>query len=260
FFGSLVARYITYRRVMREGSAAEKALVEDYWHLCVKTLLWCLLFYVAIPFAIYFLSYLPYYIYEAGQREGYGLGGALETFWRYQEFMYSYHSGLNATHPYQSNWYSWPFTGRPMWYYFSSGEGYVSTMSASGNPAVWWVCTVGALGLLVARICRRVEPDRALWVLLVGVLANYLPWVLVPRCTFIYHFFATVPFLILAAVYLLRCIERAYPVLKPVKWVWLGLAALLFILLYPGLSGYPVSPEWAAILKQLPGGELMYGA
>ncbi len=259
-FGFLIARYMEYRRAMQKGTAREKAAVADFWTKCLSTLLWCLLFFVAIPFLIYFLSYLPYYIYESGQSAGYGLGDMFKTFWRYQDFMYSYHSGLNATHPYQSNWYSWPFTGKPMWYYFSSGDGYISTMSASGNPAVWWLGSLGAIGLLVAALCRRIRPNRGLWVIFVGVLANYLPWVLVPRCTFIYHFFATVPFLILAAVYLLQEMERSWPRLRPVKWVWLALAIALFVLLYPGLSGYPISPEWGALLRKLPGGELMYGA
>ncbi len=32
----------------------------------------------------------------------------------------------------------------------------------------------------------------------VGFLAVYLPWVLVPRCTFVYHYFTAVPFLLIA--------------------------------------------------------------
>lgn len=259
-FGTLIARYLSYRRVMRDGNANEKARVADFWRRCLSTLLWCLLFYVVVPFVIYFLSYLPYYIYEAGQQESYGITGTFRTFFKYQDFMYNYHSGLKATHAYESNWYSWPFTGKPMWYYFGSGEGYISTMTASGNPAVWWVSTIGAIGLLISCLFRQIRVKTALWVLLAGVLANYLPWVLVSRCTFIYHFFATVPFIILAAVYLLQQIELAYPRLAPVKWVWLSAALLLFILLYPGLSAYPISPEWGAFLRKLPGGDLMYGA
>ena len=45
-----------------------------------------------------------------------------------------------------------------------------------------------------------------------------------------------------------------------VGYVLLGVAAALFVLLYPGLSGLPVSAWWAHILKFLPGGGLMYGA
>ena len=259
-FGTLIARYFSYQRVMRDGSDSEKERVKDYWARCAFTLLWSILFYIVVPFFIYFLSYLPYYIYESSQSEGYGLGKAFTTFWKYQQFMFNYHSSLPDPHPYQSNWYSWPFTGKPMWYYFRRGDGTISTMTASGNPAVWWVGTVGSLGLFVSCLCRRIRANTALWVVLAGVLANFLPWALVPRCTFIYHFFATVPFIILAAVYLLQWIEAAYPKAAALKWIWLGLAVLLFAALYPGLSGYPVSREWGAFLRRLPGGDLMYGA
>ncbi len=262
FFGSLVARYYEYLRLKTRGSPAHREQVACYWKNALTTCGMCCVFFIAIPFAIYFLSYMPYYIYEEGQSAGgaYGLVDAGKTWWKYQEFMYSYHSGLDATHPYQSAWYTWPMTIRPMWYYFSSGANYISTLSASGNPAVWWVCSIGTVALLCARITNRIKPDRALQILCVGVLANYLPWVLVSRCTFIYHFFTTVPFIVLTAVYGLQKLEQRYQELKCVKWVWLGLAMVFFILLYPGLSGLPISPEWAAFLHDLPGGKLLYGA
>ena len=55
---------------------------------------------------------------------------------------------------------------------------------------------------------RRPARLLALAVVLVGVAANYLPWTLVPRCTFQYHFFPTVPFIILAAVFLVMRLEE----------------------------------------------------
>ncbi|MEA4938220.1 MAG: glycosyltransferase family 39 protein [Christensenella sp.] len=261
-FGSLLARYLEYSRVYAFGSEAEQERVRPYWSLTIKTLLWCVLFFIVIPFTIYFASYTPYYIYESGKETGYGLGGMFKTFWKYQNFMYNYHAHLNATHPYQSNWYSWPFTVKPMWYYFNSytSQSQISTMSASGNPAVWWVSTIGAFALLGLRLTKKIAPDRALQIFCAGVLANYLPWVLVPRCTFIYHFFATVPFILMATVYALQKLEQRYRDANFLKWVWVGFALLFFILLYPGLSGLPVSPEWASFLANLPGGKLMYGA
>ena len=270
FFTSLATRWQEYRLVMsgkgtqdyRRPSQQERMKVEPFAHNVIMTLLWCCLFFVAIPLAIYMLSYLPYYVYEAGQTESYGLKDALSTWAGYQEFMWSYHSGLNATHPYQSAWYQWPFTVRPMWYY--SGNDYVrdtvSTITASGNPAVWWVSTIGAVALLVLRLSGKVKKDRALQVFFVGVMANYLPWVLVSRCTFIYHFFATVPFILLATVYLEMKGEERYHWLRYVRWGWMAVCLVLFILLYPGLSGLEIPAGWAAFIKNLPGGGLMYGA
>lgn len=261
-FGSLISRYLDYIQVNARDNDADKARVKDFWQLAIKTLLWCVLFFIVIPFAIYFASYTPYYIYESGQSTGYGIGGMFKTFGHYQEFMYSYHSNLNATHPYQSSWYSWPFTVKPMWYYFNSyiTPEQVSTLSASGNPAVWWVSAIGAVALLWARLSKRIAPDKALQIFCVGILANFLPWVLVTRCTFIYHFFATVPFILMATVYALQKLEQRYPEANFIKWFWVGFAVLFFALLYPGISGLAVPAEWASFISKLPGGKLMYGA
>ncbi|MBQ5757029.1 MAG: glycosyltransferase family 39 protein [Clostridia bacterium] len=260
-FYTLFERYRTYRDRMKNGTPSEIAAVSVYWKYTVLTLLWCVLFFVIVPFCIYFASYYPYYRYEAGASSSYGIRDMFRTFWNYQNFMYSYHSGLKATHPYQSSFWQWPFTMKPMWYFYGSQVGNtISTMTASGNPAVWWVSTVGAIALLIGRLTGKIRKDIALQVIFIGVLANYLPWVLVSRCTFIYHFFATVPFILMAAVYLMLRLEDRYPVLNRWKWVWLGLAVLMFVLLYPGISGLRIDAGWAAFLKGIPGGKLMYGA
>lgn len=262
FFGSLIARGVEYKRVQQDGTPKERKRVADYWKFVICTLLWCCLFFLLVPALIYMGSYFPYFIYEASTTEGYGVQDAFSTFVRYQKFMYSYHSGLTATHAYQSAWWQWPLTLRPMWYYSGNdaAAGIVSTLTASGNPAVWWISSFGAVALVVLRVTGRIKKDRAMQIFCVGALANYLPWVLVTRCTFIYHFFTTVPFILMAAVYLLEKGEERYPRLKQLKWIWLGLALLFFILLYPGLSGLPIPAWWAAIIKRIPGGALMYGA
>ena len=260
FFATLISRYQQARKLQTAASQKDRAAGAAFPREAIKTLLFCCVFFILIPLAIYFASYIPYYRYEAGQNPGYGFGDMCRIFWKYQDFMYSYHSGLDATHPYPSTWYEWPFTIRPMWYYFSGRNGQVSTISASGNPAVWWISTLGAIALYLLRGMKLTRPHQGLFLMGIGILANYLPWVLVPRCTFIYHFFGTVPFILLASMYLVQMLEEKYPALRPVKWVWTGLGILFFLLLYPGLSGLPVSPEWGAFLKKLPGGILMYGA
>ena len=259
---SLVSRYLDYAQVNARDNDADKARVRDFWPMTIRTLLWCVLFFIVVPFTIYFASYTPYFIYESGQAASYGIGDMFKTFGHYQQFMYNYHSTLNATHPYQSSWYSWPFTVKPMWYFFNSyiAPEQVSTLSASGNPAVWWVSAIGSVALLWARLSKRIAPDKAMQIFCIGILANFLPWVLVTRCTFIYHFFATVPFILMATVYALQKLEQRYPEAHFLKWFWVGFAVLFFVLLYPGISGLAVPADWALFISKLPGGKLMYGA
>ncbi|MDR1619903.1 MAG: glycosyltransferase family 39 protein [Clostridiales bacterium] len=251
---SLFKRYKEYKAATASNDEAAKAAVKNFRRLTVKTLAWCCVFYIAVPAVIYILSYTPYYFSQMRYE--------LADVWNFQIYMWNYHSGLTATHPFQSAWWQWPFTLRPMWYYMGDSEpaGMISTLTASGNPAVWWVCTIAALALAVRAITKKIKRAPGMTMAFAGVLANYLPWVLVGRCTFIYHFFATVPFIIFCAVYALRHYEERDEKLRCVKWVWLGVCVLLFLLLYPGISGFTIPIGYAKILKFLPGGGLMYGA
>jgi len=251
FFTSLGKRYMEYRRLRERGTEEERAAVAGFWRNAVYTLLWCCLFYIAVPVVIYLASYIPYVLSE----RGYGLNGI----WEIQEFMFSYHSGLTASHPFESQWWQWPLNLRPVWYYvnYYVKAGFSATISAFGNPLVWWGGSVAA-GLLTAKAFsagRRLCAGE--YVLLVGISANYLPWVLVTRCTFAYHFFATLPFIILATVYIIRDMEERRPELAHVKWAYLCLGAILFALFYPVLSGLPVPVGYVRALEWLPGWTFM---
>lgn len=225
--------------------------MQGFWRNTLMTLLWCCVFYIAVPVVIYLLSYIPYVLCE----NHYGLSGI----WDFQKFMFNYHSGLTATHPYESPWWQWPLDLRPVWYYISYRvpEGMTSTISAFGNPAVWWVCSA-CTGILCARlIAGRSKPDKGIFVLLIGLGANYLPWVLVTRCTFAYHFFASVPFIVFITVWLIREFDERHPKLRRMKWAYLGLVVLLFALFYPVISGAPASIGYVRAFEWLPGWTFM---
>lgn len=143
-----------YRRFKNAPGKAERRRVQGFWRNTLMTLLWCCVFYIAVPVVIYLLSYIPYVLCE----NHYGLSGI----WDFQKFMFNFHSGLTATHPYESPWWQWPLDLRPVWYYISYRvpEGMTSTISAFGNPAVWWVCSA-CTGILCARlIAGRSKPDQ----------------------------------------------------------------------------------------------------
>ena len=97
---------------------------------------------------------------------------------------------------------------------------------------------------------RDDEADRAMPVIVVGFLSAYLPWVLVSRLTFIYHYFASVPFIILATAQGLRVLERRAPRATHVLMGVLCVAALaLFIAFYPLASGVEVSRAWCDLVS-----------
>ena len=108
---------------------------------------------------------------------------------------YIYHAQLQAEHYFASPWYEWPVDLRPIWYFAGGGEGAYSTISAMGSPLLWWA---GLLALPGAAVLLLRDRRANCALLLAGYLSVYLPWVLVPRLTFIYHYFTAVPFLVLA--------------------------------------------------------------
>ena len=247
--------------------AREKGESRLFWRRAIRLCLFCVGFFVVLPACIYFVSYTPFFRYEQSIRPTYGFGDAVKTVLQQQESMYGYHSNLTATHLCQSTWYEWPFTARSVWFYFTSGEhGKVSNISSTGSPAVWWISAVAMLCLISEALFGRLRTDTrerksAAVFLMVGIAANLLPWMLVPRCTFQYHFFPTLPFMILSGVLLVQHLEDWGELPRGGKWLWLALVGVYFLLLFPAASGLPMPRIYAQFLEYaLPTGILFFGA
>ena len=88
--------------------------------------------------------------------------------------------------------------------------------------------------------------------LLVGFLAQYLPWTLVPRGTYIYHYFASIPFLIASLTLVWQqFLIRRYRWVKAGMGVYLMIAALAFCLFFPYVSGIMSPVGWLNIGRGL---------
>ena len=164
--------------------------------------------------------------------------------------MFSYHSALEATHPYSSTWYEWPIMERPIFYYSKILEGNIRQgISSFGNPLVWWAGIPAFLYMLYLAVKKR---NGTATFLCIAYLAQFLPWTLVSRCTFIYHYFPSVPFVTLMIGYAFLQIKETAYFQKHRKGFYLLLigytlaAFILFLLFYPVLSGKPVSSDYVA--------------
>ena len=229
--------------------------------------LWCVLFFIIIPVLIYLLSYIPYLAY----RGNLSLSGFIKEVYQSQINMFVYHSqqGLGMDHPFYSPWYEWPVIGKPMYYaskmYLTDKE-YAHSIFCFGNPVIWFTALVSmplcfVLWLLNQKNPERKHPDHSgkncmtensFFFLIIGFLAQYLPWVLVPRGTYIYHYFASVPFLIISVLLLLYQIYLSHERIA----VWIGIvylliAAFAFVLLFPYASGIMSPVGWLNIGKHL---------
>lgn len=248
FFAALYRRYgeYCYAKKAPQGETAgipHSRILERFVPCTRKTILFCMLFFVAIPAVIYLLSYLPFRDYTDG--------GLIQRMLRNQSTMFNYHSSLDATHPYSSPWYQWPIITRPVWYFSGHPGGTLREgISAFGNPFVWWAGIPAFLYML--RRCIK-DKDRTAAFLSVGYLAQYLPWVFVTRITFIYHYFPSVVFVVLMIVHSLNCLLQERGDGKITKRQFLMLMLLygaavfsLFLLFYPVLTGQSVEADYVS--------------
>jgi dolichyl-phosphate-mannose-protein mannosyltransferase len=264
FFWTVYRHYMQAReakRMLKDQRTARREVLEtavrEHDHRLLITLGCCIVFFVMVPAVIYYLSYIPYFMSSGGVSVSKIIDAARN--------MLAYHSkpGLGMDHPFYSPWFEWPLSIKPIFYYQGNGEptGNASTIMGMGNLAVWWGGLVALLALLVLWARRRFGGDLSVSslpdrydirpaLILLTFLAQYLPWIPVPRGTYIYHYFTAVPFIIVAAM---LCYE--YWSEKHTKWARIGLYAYfiialgIFIAFFPYASGATVSIKWLESMR-----------
>ena len=197
---------------------------------------WCCLFFLVVPALIYFVSYIP----TTAFRDGWSVHNVLEQI----RYILHYHTTLTSDHPYQSSWYEWLLDLRPVWYYVSYGEEQtMRTIACFNNPVI---SIVGLVCVLICTIRAFTEKDRTSGLIAIGYWSALLPWLLVHRNTFAYHYYPALLFLCMAmadVLYRHRTARRT-----------VSIAALVLFLLYlPVVCGYEASASWLHFLEILPG-------
>lgn len=71
----------------------------------------------------------------------------------------------------------------------------------------------------------------------VAILSLLLPWVLVKRSTYIYHYFPILPFVILCTAFSLDYLRKNVKWGKKSVYGYFTVAVILFILFFPVLTG-----------------------
>ena len=118
--------------------------------------------------------------------------------------MFQANYGLAATHPNGSAWWGWPWMWRPLYYY----AGPSSALYFVGNPVVWWGSSIGLLCVLWGALRGVVGGERSedlparplplRQLPLLGFLVSFLPFIVIPRVMFLYHYLPSLIFAICA--------------------------------------------------------------
>jgi len=181
-------------------------------------------YFLFLPISIYLLTYLPMFLTEHN----------LSIWWEMQQQMWWYHTGLRATHPYTSSWWSWPLLIRPIYLYTSEEVGgMVARIYAMGNPLVFWF---GLGSVVLSFIYSYIEKNKNLAFVVFAYLIFFVPWAVSPRIMFLYHYLPSIPFLAIATGYVLR---------RNPKLIlgYLLICLLVFIYFYPHWAGLQI-PLW----------------
>lgn len=226
---ALIGLVVVYRTILPARYAGHDARTARRTHL-----LWLPVALGLVPAAVYLAAYIPFFL------TGHTFGQFLEL----QRQTYLYHTGLRATHAYQSSWWQWPLAARPVWYYVRYAPGSISNIYAQGNPILYWAFVPAAVWLGVRWWRQR---SAALLPFLIGFFGQWLPWALVPRIAFAYHFLPAVPFGVIAVAAAFMRGWRAGGRLRVVAIAWLVAVALAFAFFYPIYAAVPLSPRALAL-------------
>ncbi|MEU1732777.1 phospholipid carrier-dependent glycosyltransferase, partial [Streptosporangium sp. NPDC020145] len=189
---------------------------------------------------------------------------SIRSWLNYHFQVLGYHTGLSASHPYQSEPWSWPLMLRPVAFFYEGSDNVcgvktcASAILGVGTPVIWY----GGLAALVAMIVWYVSSrDWRAGAALLGYAAGWLPWfywaLADHRTMFNFYTIPMVPFMILAITLVAGLIigpADATPNRRAVGAGVVGLFALLAIInfwwLYPVLTADVIPHEewWRRML------------
>jgi hypothetical protein len=162
---------------------------------------WLAVSLLAIPLVVYVVSYLPWAFDGTNHRilESWPPGHTGDTLLQLTGRMYDYHNGLTAAHAASSPWWAWPLNLKPVWFYQGSyAESTAAAIYDAGNLVIWWM-GIPAMLFVAYQAYRRRSLGLAL--ILIAFLAQWISWARIDRAAFQYHYYTSLPFVVLALGY-----------------------------------------------------------
>lgn len=197
-----------------------------------------LIYYIPTIPIIYLTSWSGWFLSDKGWSRDYSTNSIL-SFIHYHREILNFHTGLKTDHSYEASAWNWLILGRPTSFFYESpktcgAKNCSQEILAMGTPIIWWFGLI-ALAVTIGYFISRREKVAGL--ILLGLLANYLPWLLFPeRTTFYFYAIAFFPFLVLAICYSIKIyLEDENKRIKRTQTVnvALGLTALIFAYFAP---------------------------
>jgi len=153
-----------------------------------------------IQLVVYVALYLPWAFIDNHQLvTGFPAGHTGQTLIDLTGAMYRYHNDLTAAHAASSPWWAWPLNLKPVWFYQGSfAYSTAASIYDAGNMVIWWL-GIPAMAFVAYQAFRR--RSLALALILVAFLAQWISWARIDRAAFQYHYYTSLPFVVLALGY-----------------------------------------------------------
>ena len=160
------------------------------------------------------------------------LPDVIRNLWHYHSEILNFHTGLDDTHSYSANPWSWLILGRPTSFFYETPNNCGATscsqeILAIGTPLLWWSAVI-ALVVVIGYWLSKREPITTL--IITGLAATYLPWFFFQSRTMFYFYAVSIsPFLILALVFLIsKLIEAGIDR----GWIYLFISVIFLNFIY----------------------------
>ena len=206
----------------------------------LKLFLVCVISFIIIPIFIYILSYILFPNLS-------NYDGTIKGILSQTNLMYNYHANLVATHPFSSDWYTWPIMYRPVWFYTGTFNSLKLSIVDIGNPVIWWFGVIAFIYVLISSI----KKNKISRFILIFILSTFIPYIFIGRLMFMYHYYITLPFVMLGIVAFIRWISEKFKNNK-FYWTYIIIVIITFIIFYPVTAGIPISADYINSLKWLP--------
>jgi dolichyl-phosphate-mannose--protein O-mannosyl transferase len=205
------------------------------------------LFFIAVPFAVYMAAYIPMF----------AAGHGLDHWWDLNRSAYEFHSSLEASHPYEAPFLTWPINMRPVFFFLGQGHAKIYNL---GNPIVFWMALPALAftmwqGLRFVRARLETGGSVAVWGrigekqfaplwVVGGYLALWLALSTQGRALFLYHYLPALAFAILALGFTVHWLwDTPVRFGRPAAIASLAVAGAVFVYFYPHWTGIDV-PGW----------------
>ena len=161
---------------------------------------WTAVCLLAIPLVVYVALYLPWAFIDNHQLvSGWPPGHTGQTLVQLTGDMYRYHNNLTAAHAASSPWWAWPLNLKPVWFYQGAfADNTAASIYDAGNVVIWWL---GIPAMMFAGYQAFKRRSLPLALIVIGFLAQWISWARIDRAAFQYHYYTSLPFVVLALAY-----------------------------------------------------------